>query len=340
MVSFVISKQDENQRIDKYVKKILKEAPDSFIYKMMRKKNIVLNGKKCTGNEILSAKDEIKIFLSDETFEKFSGRKVDTSGTALSERELSVYQKAYKILKLTILFENKHALFLSKPAGVLSQKASADDLSANEWLVGYLLDKKEVTPMSLVTFKPSICNRLDRNTSGILVCAKTLVGAQVLGKLIASKDLEKYYYACVAGDVSLDTRLTGYLCKNKSTNKVTIYQSMDDIPEKLKKDADFIDTKFVTKQRDKKYSLLEVQLFTGKSHQIRAHLASIGHPIIGDEKYGDATCNQSFHVHTQLLHAYKLVFPKLDDTEFEDLSEKEILCELPQTFHNIDKREK
>lgn len=340
MVSFIISGQDSNQRMDKYVKKILKEAPDSFIYKMMRKKNIVLNGKKCDGKEVLCEKDEIKIFLSDETFEKFSGRKVKKTSTSLSEGEILSYQKAFESMQLSILYENKHALFVSKPQGVLSQKASADDISINEWLIGYLLEKKEVTPLSLVTFKPSVCNRLDRNTSGIVVCAKTLVGAQVLGQLIASKELEKYYYTLVCGEVKLEDRLSGYLCKNKSKNKVTVYKTLEDIPEKQKKDAEFIDTSFHTIKASKQFTMLEVQLFTGKSHQIRAHLASIGHPVLGDEKYGDSACNLKFHVHTQLLHAYKLVFPKLSDPEFADLSGREILCDLPESFHNFNMGEK
>ena len=133
MQQYVIGDNEAGQRFDKYLKKILKEAPDSFIYKMLRKKNIVLNGKKCTGNEKLEKQDIVKIFLADETFEKFSGQNVHTNSEALpklSEELIHQYQKAYQTIKnISIIYEDETILILDKPAGILSQKAAPNDLS-------------------------------------------------------------------------------------------------------------------------------------------------------------------------------------------------------------------
>lgn len=337
MVSFVITKKDENQRMDKYVKKILKEAPNSFIYKMMRKKNIVLNGKKCEGNEILSSGDEIKLFLSDETFVKFSGREISSGNSSpqISDTDLQQYNEAYHKLQLEILYENENVLFVNKPAGVLSQKAQPNDISVNDWLIGYLLNDNKVTNMSLITFKPSICNRLDRNTSGIIVCAKTLIGAQFMGQLISSKELSKFYEAVIIGKINLDERLNGFLIKDEIKNKVTIYNAKEKIPVDLLSKAEYIDTSLKTLKMYEDVTLLEVQLFTGKPHQIRAHLSSIGHPILGDNKYGDLSVNKKYHLKSQLLHAKKIVFPRIIADGFTDLSEMELICEPPASFNKI-----
>lgn len=331
MVEFIITKKDENQRMDKYVKKILKEAPNSFIYKMMRKKNIVLNSKKCEGNEVLSNGDSIKIFLSDDTFAKFSGREASDK----KEDSLEQYRKAFDKIKPEILYENDNVLFVNKPCGILSQKAEANDISINEWLIGYLLYTGFVDEASLITFKPSICNRLDRNTSGIVVCAKTLVGAQVMGELISTKTVEKYYKTIISGEINLHERLNGFLYKDEIKNKVFIYNNENEIPEAFKEKADFIDTAFSTLKCENNVSLLEVQLFTGKTHQIRAHLSSIGHPVLGDNKYGDNIKNKEYHLKHQLLHAYKLVFPEITKEGFTDLSNKKIICEVPESFNKI-----
>ncbi|MEE1255772.1 MAG: RluA family pseudouridine synthase [Lachnospiraceae bacterium] len=342
MQQYVIGDNEAGQRFDKYLKKILKEAPDSFIYKMLRKKNIVLNGKKCTGNEKLEKQDIVKIFLADETFEKFSGQNVHTNSEALpklSEELIHQYQKAYQTIKnISIIYEDENILILDKPAGILSQKAAPSDLSLNEWLLGYLLEKDVVSATSLSTFKPSICNRLDRNTSGMVVCSKSLAGSQYMSRIIKEKTLEKYYHCIVPGSVTLHERLTGYLYKDKTSNKVTIYKTLDEIPAKQKEKAEFIDTEFHTLQSDKKHSLIEVQIYTGKTHQIRAHLASIGHPIIGDCKYGFVDKNQQYSsigVHYQLLHAYKLVFPYIEEERFKNISGLILTCKEPELFKKV-----
>lgn len=339
MILLRVTKNDAGQRFDKYLKRQLKEAQSSFIYKMLRKKNIVLNGKKATGSELLCENDEVKLFFSDETYEKFR------AGGASSKQDTneSAYKSAYDRLKgIKIVFENEHVLILNKPAGLLSQKAKQEDCSVNEWLIGYLLETGFVSPESLLTFKPSVCNRLDRNTSGLLICGKTLFGSQFMSSIIKDKSLEKYYYTLVAGNVKPNTRVCGWLYKDTKSNKVTIFDKESDIPSTLKKDVEYIDTAFQPVKTitafHQEITLLEVRLFTGKTHQIRAQLGAMGYPIIGDRKYGDRKINKAFYdtgVTNQILHAYKLVFPKIDEESLADISEITLTCRLPEILERI-----
>lgn len=333
MILTRISSNEAGQRFDKYLKKLLKDAPDSFVYKMLRKKNIVLNGKKANGTEKLCADDEVKLFLAEETFEKFHGKAATDKTTAA--QYLHAFQK---LGTLHIIYEDDHILIIDKPSGILSQKSRPGDISINEWLIGYLLSQRCITDDTLATFKPSVCNRLDRNTSGMVACGKTLAGSQYLSRIIKDKSLEKYYYCLVSGEWTVKERVTGYLYKDASQNKVAIYHNETDIPDAVKKDAAYIDTAFESIHTANDITLIEVQLFTGKTHQIRAHLAALGHPIIGDAKYGDALVNQHYApkgVKDQLLHAHKLVFPVSRDEQFGHLSGKVLECPPPDIFEKL-----
>lgn len=292
MKEIVINENEAGQRLDKFLGKLLKEAPASFYYKMLRKKNIVLNGKKATGNEKLAMGDSVKLFLSDETFEKFTGRQ------PAEDMVISVPS-----IPLEIVYENHDVLAINKPAGMLSQKAKKEDISANEYILQYLLESGTITAESLHTFKPSVCNRLDRNTSGILVAGKTLNGLQQMSKSFRERSMEKYYLAIVAGHISKPRRIEGFLKKDEKNNQVTILSEPSN-------DAKPIITEYRPLKLVGQVTLLEVHLITGRSHQIRAHLASIGHPVIGDTKYGNPRLNREFlknaGVTHQLLHAYRL----------------------------------
>lgn len=286
---------EAGQRLDKYLRKKLQKAPGSFLYKMLRKKNIVLNGKKADGSEKLALKDQVKVFLADETIRKFS-EAVPEAG------ELAVQ---YPVTELNILYEDQDILAINKPAGMLSQKAVPEDVSANEYIIGYLLHTGAVTPQELLTFKPSVCNRLDRNTSGILIAGKTLFGLQRMAERLKEHSLGKYYCCLVVGRVMESQKVTGWLLKDDASNKVDIYWEE-------KPGSSFIRTGYRPIKQAGNYTLLEVRLYTGRSHQIRAQLASVGHPIVGDGKYGNPAVNEIFRkslgIKGQLLHAWRLEF--------------------------------
>lgn len=296
-----ITGRDEGQRFDKYLQKLLPNAGSSFLYKMMRKKNITLNDKKAAGPEKLKAGDTIKIFFSDETLQKFMGQ-----SSTLSQS----INKAYKNFDVSVVFENEHLLFVNKPVGMLSQKAEKDDYSINEWILDYLMDRGSLSDDDIRSFRPSVCNRLDRNTSGLILCAKSIKGAQFLSEQLKERSMEKQYLALVQGKVDKTCHLKGYLVKDEKNNKVTIY-------EQAVSNGDYIETSYEPLYIKDEVTLLKVHLITGKSHQIRAHLASVNHPIIGDKKYGNLNTNkmyfEKFKIKSQLLHAWYVVFDKVPE---------------------------
>ncbi len=326
-----INKNDSGQRVDKFIKRYLPNATTSFIYKMIRKKNITLNSKKLLGNEILLENDCIQFYFSEETFKKFHNANKEESHDSIQE-----YKEAYNtLIGIEIIYENEEILLLNKPSGILTQKSSASDLSLNEWLIGYLLHQNKITKESLSMFKPSVCNRLDRNTSGIVICGKTLYGTQCMSDLIKSRKIKKYYRLFVVGQLKGTGTLTGYLSKNTDTNTVKIYDAIlsNDNANNYAK----IMTKYNSLYSNTKYTYLEVELITGKTHQIRAHFSKIGHPILGDYKYGDTSINKQIlplGIKDQMLHAYRLVFPEMDE-RLSDLSLKEFACKEPETFLKI-----
>ena len=299
MKEFIIQKNEENQRFDKYLKKLLPNASTSFLYKMMRKKNIVINKKKVEGNEKLKVGDVVSIFLSDETFEKF-------------HMNLEELKKEYDSLKalnlkgLKVVYEDDEMIVADKSYNMLSQKASDKDLSANEYLLGYMINKGELSFEEFQTFRPSVVNRLDRNTTGLLLFGKTLHALQELGEGIRERSIEKYYRAVVAGELKEELELKGYLLKDEKTNKVSYH-------EEQVEGSDYIETGVKPILSKNGLTLVEIHLVTGKTHQIRLHLSTVGHPILGDMKYGDEKINKKYYeshkVNHQLLHAYRLEFP-------------------------------
>ena len=315
MKEFIIQKNEENQRFDKYLKKLLPNATTSFLYKMLRKKNIVINKKRATGNEKLKAADVVSVFLSDETFAKFS------MNPELIQKEYDSL-KALNIRNLKLIYEDEEMILLNNPYNMLSQKSTPQDISANEYLLSYMIQNHELSLEEYMTFHPSVINRLDRNTTGLLIFGKTLNSLQTLGENIKNRSINKYYRAIVAGELKKELLLKGYLLKDEKTNKVSFSETEIE-------GSDYIETGVRPVKIQNGLTLVEIHLITGKTHQIRLHLSSIGHPILGDMKYGDEKINKKYYeshkVNHQLLHAYRLEFP--DGRSFT--------AEVPGVFHKL-----
>lgn len=315
MRQLTIKEKESGQRLDKYLGKYLDQVPKSFLYKMLRKKNITLNGKKAEGNEKLEPGDEIRLFLAEETLEKFCGKE-----------EPSRIHKNKK--RLDIVYEDDEVLFINKPVDMLSQKAGKEDISLCEYLIDYLLDKGEITEEDLKTFRPGVCNRLDRNTSGLVAAGKSLRGLQELSRCFKDRTIHKYYLAAVKGRIEKPAHIKGFLWKDEKQNKSQIVKNE-------KKGSLPIETKYVPISCTGNATLLQVELLTGRSHQIRSHLASIGHPLLGDWKYGEKKINEKmkerYGVTSQLLHAWKLEFPA-EEQRLSQLAGKTFTAELPEEF--------
>ena len=226
-------------------------------------------------------------------------------------------------------------MLINKAAGELSQKATPTDVSLVEKVIGYALATNKLSSEQLAVCRPSVCNRLDRNTSGLIAAGLSIRGLQFLSEQFRTRDLHKYYMALVKGCVHTRQELKGYLYKDEKNNIVEIHETLEAFPERFRKDALAIETVYEPVASTKQATLLKVLLVTGRSHQIRAHLASIHHPIIGDSKYGDHLINERFRkgagTKRQLLHAYEMVFPVCEGT-FSYLSKKSFRAPLPNDF--------
>ncbi len=320
MINIKVGKNESGQRFDKLLMKILKEAPSSFVFKMLRKKNITLNGKKAEGNEKVTEGDEISFFLSQETFDKFAGKMTEN---------VEPQSTAPSLKPSEIVYEDEDFLIVNKPVGELSQKAKEGDVSINERIVSYLF-KKGIGRNE--AFTPGVCNRIDRNTSGLVIAGKSLMGLQEAARMLKGHELKKFYLCIAVGAVKLRGKVTSWILKDEKTNKVQVSETPKDGYEK-------IEAEILPLLTSDEYSLLAVRLITGKTHQIRAQLAALGHPLAGDIKYGyrdkksasgkASVISPDYH----MLHAYMLVFPK-NTGKIGGISGKCITCPPPAGFKN------
>jgi 23S rRNA pseudouridine955/2504/2580 synthase len=296
--------------------KYLNKAPKSFVYKMLRKKNIKCNGKKAEGSEILLKGDLIQIYLADDT--------------------IDIFKQAIEIIPVKktfdIVYEDENILICNKPVGLLVQADSAEDKNTLvDQVIYYLYESGQYKPESENGFRPAICNRLDRNTSGIVLAGKNLMALQTINKAIHDNQTDKYYKTIVKGVITKPGELIDYHTKDSDTNQVTITSHYVEGAKK-------IITRYKPIKNNGEYTLVEIELVTGKTHQIRAHLQSIGHPIIGDSKYGQANVNQLFKqkygLQNQFLHAYKFVW-KDDTSDMSYLYKKTFEADLPERLQRI-----
>lgn len=310
---FIAGNNEDGMTVLKFLNRIFPEAPKSFAYKMLRKKNIKVNDIKADASTIINNGDAVKIFVSDETFEMFGRRDNRTesdinlsfidkkdkkeTGRHNDERKMthkkSTRPSAQSDISKMIVYEDENVLFVNKPAGLLSQRADRDDISLIDMINDYLLIKD---PQALKNgFKAGMCNRLDRNTSGLAAAGISLKGSRLLSTVISERKADKYYLALVKGRITEKRLIKAWLSKDEDINKVEV-KDKDDGRSKL------IITEYEPVAISKEATLLRVKLITGRAHQIRAHLASLGYPVIGDMKYGNV------HAKRMMLHAFEMIF--------------------------------
>ena len=282
-----IEKNDAGQRLDKFITKTL-DLPMSLLYKSIRLKKIKLNRKRAEAGMILAEGDTIQCFLADSFFEK--------------EKDFSALYRIEP--KISVVYEDENILLVNKRPGV---SVHEDEHSENNTLImhilAYLAKKGEYEPEKEQSFTPALCNRIDRNTGGIVIAAKNAEALRVMNEKIKEREIDKFYLAAVHGipEKKSDT-LKGYLLKDEKTNTVKVF--LKNPP----KNAKSIITKYAVIAKNADSALLEVELLTGRTHQIRAHMASIGHPLLGDGKYGINKAERKKGYKYQALYSYRLRF--------------------------------
>ncbi len=285
-----VGKNDAGQRLDKFLSKAVKGLPASMMYKCIRTKKIKVNRKRTEQKYMLCEGDEIQLFIRDEFF--------DTP-----EKDTSALSRITP--KLNILYEDGNIMLLNKRPGVLVHED--EDGGENTLIMhikAYLMSKGEYDPDSEQSFSPALCNRIDRNTGGIVIAAKNAAALRDMNAKIKAGDIRKHYLCLVHGVPKKQSDiLRGYLRKNSAANTV-------EVRDKYFDGAKDIVTGYTVLEHRGGESLLEVELFTGRTHQIRAHMAHIGCPLVGDGKYGINKDDRARGFKYQALYAYKLEFPK------------------------------
>lgn len=288
MRELTVNKNDAGQRLDKFISKAI-DIPTSLLYKSIRLKKIKVNRKRAENSTLLREGDTVQCFLADSFFEKR-----DNDYSYLSRITPS----------LSIVYEDENIMLVNKRPGVSvheDEHNSENTLITHIW--AYLFHKGEYSPLDEQSFAPALCNRIDRNTGGIVIAAKNAESLRIMNEKIKNREIDKFYLAAVHGipKKSEDT-LRAYLRKDEKTNKVTVYQNNPP------RDAKSIITRYKVIARNSDSALLEVELLTGRTHQIRAHMSYIGHPLIGDGKYGINKSDRERGYKYQALYSYKLRF--------------------------------
>lgn len=321
MKNIIITKNEENQRLDRFLRKYLKNAPLSYIYKAIRK-DIKVNGKRGKEDQILYEGDEISLYMDSDEIEEFQKRKERLKG-----------KRQFKVA-----YEDDNVIIVEKPFGLLTHGDITEKKNtlANQ-VVGYLIEEGKYSPRNERTFVPSPVNRLDRNTTGLVIFGKNAATLIALNKMIRERTaIKKFYWTIVAGEMRKPLILRDFMEKDRSTNTVTVSSNERDLHK-----GKVMETIARSLEVNRGYTLVEVELITGRTHQIRAHLAKEGFPVIGDPKYGRASVNKvmwdKFQLATQLLHAARLEFTE-GAGPLGELKGKKITSQLPPDFEMIKNR--
>ena len=315
MKEILITKENSNQRIDKFIRKFLNEAPLSLIYKTFRKKDIKINGKPVKENYILCEGDVLRVYISDEKINEFNKPK-DISKINCS---------------LNIIYEDQNILIVFKPKGILTHGDGTEKrMTLSNQVLSYLYNKGEFKNDGS-SFTPSPCHRLDRNTSGLVIFAKNVISSQIImEKLKTHEEITKKYLLLVKGQTEKSGEIDAPLKKDESSGFVKV-ASLNNGGKSAK-------TIYKTLSFSSDYSLVEATLVSGRTHQLRVHFSYIKHPIVADSKYGDFALNKKFNAKydydSQFLHAYKLIF-NIKDGELDYLNGKEFIAPLSKKEKNI-----
>lgn len=299
MKEIIVTENESNQRLDRFLGKLMPQASKGFLQKMLRKKRIKLNGQKSEPNTVITPGDKLQIYFSEETILGFR------NGTK-NEKSLK------NNLPLDIIFEDADLIVINKPVELLTQPDKTGEASLVDLAVSYLIEKGDYDPIANLTFTPACANRLDKNTTGIVLVPKNFQTLQTVNAAIREDATKKIYFAMVLGEPPEKGEIIGYLKKDSETNTVTF--SEEPTSDKDKK----AQLSYQNLGCRSGYSLLKITLGTGRSHQIRVQLAAMGFPILGDPKYGNRRLNirlyEDFGVRSQLLHSASFTLTTMHKT--------------------------
>lgn len=320
MIEIIITENQGGQRLDRFLKKYFDKAPLSLIYKMIRK-DVKVNGKRSTKEAMIQAGDRLAVYLSEE------------EAKALQTQKKRVRAKR----QFSIAYEDENLLIAEKPFGLLTHgdKTEKKNHLANQ-VVDYLIEKGEYNPRADRTFAPAPAGRLDRNTTGLVMFGKNAPALQELNRLIREKDaIGKYYLTIVSGHMTRPLQLRDRMTKDEKKNMISVLPEASDEGKLMETMAWPLQT---AQHNGKWFTLVKVEIITGRTHQIRAHLARAGYPVIGDTKYGNPAVNrqmqQAFGLNTHLLHAWQLEFRDAAGA-LAELAGKTIEASIPEQFDRI-----